>query len=78
MKTAISLPDAIFHEAERHARREGKTRSEIYKLALAEYLARHAADKVAEALDRVWGELGERPEPFLDAASRRTLERSEW
>ncbi len=78
MKTAISLPDKVFHEAERYARRAGKSRSQLYSRALEEYLARHASDRVAEALDRVCGELGDQRDPFVSAASRRTLRRSQW
>jgi metal-responsive CopG/Arc/MetJ family transcriptional regulator len=78
MKTAISLPDKIFQEAERQARRLKKSRSQLYGEALAEYLARHAADRVEEALNKVCEELGEKEGPFVSEASRRTLARSEW
>lgn len=78
MKTAISLPDKLFREAERQARRVRKSRSQLYGEALAEYLARHAADRVEEALNNVCGQLGEQRDPFLSEASRRTLTRSEW
>jgi metal-responsive CopG/Arc/MetJ family transcriptional regulator len=44
MKTAISLPDRIFLEAERYARRTGRSRSQLIAVALTEYLARHAAN----------------------------------
>ncbi len=60
------------------ARRLKKSRSEIYSRAVAEYVARHAAEQVTEAMDRVWGELGPDPTKFAEAASRRILERTEW
>jgi len=44
MKTAVSIPDDVFEKAERHARRMGKSRSQLYNHALAEYVARHAPD----------------------------------
>jgi metal-responsive CopG/Arc/MetJ family transcriptional regulator len=79
MKTAISLPDDLFDAAERHARRQGKSRSQLYAEALAEYLARHAPDEVTDAMNRVVERLGESsPEPFLTTAARRVLERTEW
>ena len=78
MKTAVSLPDDVFEEAERLARRLKKSRSELYREALAEYVARHAPEVVTESLDRVAGELDTRPDAFASAAARRTLERSEW
>lgn len=49
MKTAISLPEKVFREAERFARRVRKTRSRLYAEDIAEYLARHAPDDVTES-----------------------------
>jgi len=78
MKTAISVPDDVFERAERLARREGRSRSEVYSAALREYVARHAPDEVTEALDRVVGDVGDARDPFVTAANRRTLESTEW
>jgi metal-responsive CopG/Arc/MetJ family transcriptional regulator len=78
MKTAVSLPDAVFEEAERLAADLGTTRSELYARALSEYIARHAPDRVTEAMNRVIDEVGEEPDPFVAAAARRILERVEW
>jgi metal-responsive CopG/Arc/MetJ family transcriptional regulator len=78
MKTAISIPDDVFAEAERMARRLKKSRSEIYSRAVAEYVARHSAEQVTEKMDQVWEELGSLPAEFANAASRRILERTEW
>lgn len=78
MKTAISLPDDVFHAAERHAHRAQKSRSQLYAEALAEYLTRHAPDEVTEAMNEVVEELEEPADAFLAAATRRMLERTEW
>ena len=78
MKTAISVPNKVFREAEAHARRTKKSRSQLYSEALSEYLARHSPDPVTEAMNRVMDELGEAVDPFLSEAARRVLERSEW
>ena len=78
MKTAVSIPDEVFAEAERLARRLGKSRSEVYSIAIKEYVARHDSDRVTEALDRVCEELGAPEDGFGAAAARRTLRRSEW
>ena len=56
----------------------GKSRSEIYSLALAEYVARHAPEYVTEAFDRVCSEVGEATDEFVSAAARRLLEQSQW
>ena len=78
MKTAVSVPDDVFRAAERQARRTKKSRSQLYAEALSEYLARHAPDEVTEAMNRVVDHLKEPTDPFVLAAGRRVLERSEW
>ena len=78
MKTAISLPDSVFHAAEKHARRVCKSRSQLYAEAISEYLDRHAPDEVTEAVNRVVDQLKEPTDPFVTAAARRILKRTEW
>lgn len=78
MKTAISLPDAVFHAAERQARRAQMSRSQLYAEALAEYLDRHAPDEVTEAMNQVVDQLGDAPDPFVQAAAQSVLARVEW
>jgi predicted transcriptional regulator len=78
MKTAVSIPDEVFEEAERLARRMKKSRSALYSRALAEYLARRAPDHVTEAMNRSLDGIQEPPDAFVSAAARRVLERSEW
>lgn len=78
MKTAISIPDAIFAKAEKLARRLKKSRSALYRQAIAEYLARHDPDAVTEAMDRVAESIDTRPDGFSSAAARRVMKRTEW
>lgn len=78
MKTAVSIPDAVFAEAERLARRTNKSRSQLVSDALREYVARHAPDQVTETMDRVCAEAGQETDSFVAAATRRILARSEW
>jgi metal-responsive CopG/Arc/MetJ family transcriptional regulator len=78
MKTAISIPDDVFEEAERLVRATGSSRSELYATALSEYIARHAPDRVTEAMNRVVAEVGEEADDFAVAAGRRVLSRVEW
>ncbi len=78
MKTAISLPDAVFAAAERQAKRAQKSRSQLYAEALAEYLQRHAPDEVTEAMNAVVEQVGAAPDPFVDAAAQSVLARIEW
>ena len=78
MKTAISLPDAVFLAAERQAKRVRKSRSQLYAEALAEYLSRHAPEEVTEAMNRVVDQLDEGRDPFVHAAAHAVLQRTEW
>lgn len=78
MKTAVSVPDDVFDRAERLARREGRSRSDVYSSALREYVARHSPDEVTDAVDRVVADIGVAADSFVSSASRRTLESTEW
>ena len=51
MKTAISIPDDVFTQADALARSTGRSRSELYSLAVREYVSRHSSDAVTAALD---------------------------
>lgn len=78
MKTAVSIPDDVFEGADRLAKRTKRTRSRLFSDALKEYLARHSPDEITEAMNRACAEAGDSPDPFVSAASRRALKRSEW
>jgi metal-responsive CopG/Arc/MetJ family transcriptional regulator len=78
MKTAISLPDEIFAQTERLARRLKKSRSEVYREAVVEYVARHDPDAIIDAMNRVVDRIGGKVDRFSTMAGRRVLERSEW
>ena len=78
MKTAISIPDEIFQEAERLARRAKRSRSEVYSQALREYVARHAPDRVTEAMNATLARVGDQSDAFLSVAASRVLRKTEW
>jgi len=78
MKTAISIPNELFDVAERLARRSRKSRSRLFSDALREYVARRSPEKITEDMDQALAQIGESNDPFVAAASRRRLERSEW
>jgi metal-responsive CopG/Arc/MetJ family transcriptional regulator len=79
VKTAISIPDDVFRQAEAVARRSGVSRSQLVSDALREYLARHAPDEVRESFDRVLADVGEgEDDRFRRVAARRRLKRSTW
>lgn len=79
MKTAVSVPDEIFQQAEKLAKRLRTSRSQLYSSALREYLARHTDDDITAAINAVCDEVGETAcDPFVAAAARATLRRVEW
>jgi metal-responsive CopG/Arc/MetJ family transcriptional regulator len=77
MKTVIPIPDDIFKQADRLARRTEKSRSRLFSEALRDYVVRHSPDEVTETMNRVCGEVGDTKGPFVSAAARRTLGRTE-
>ncbi len=78
VKTAISVPDEVFQEAERLAQRLAKSRSQLYTEALMEYLTRHDPDTVPERLNEVWSSLSEPEDRFVRETSGSVLKRVEW
>ena len=78
MKTAVSIPDDLFRRADELAERLGKSRSEIYREALADYVERRDLAAVTSALNEIADEMAADQTGFIDHAARRTLERSEW
>jgi len=56
MKTAISLPDRLFEEAEKTAQYMGLPRSQLFAKAIEEYLKNHSHDRITEALNIVFSE----------------------
>jgi len=78
MKTAISLPEAIFKEAERFARRTKRSRSQLYSEAIAEYLARHAPNDITETMNDICNRLGQFDRHFIKAAAGKTMKKEQW
>src|SRR5437588_13071027 len=78
MKTAISVPDELFEEVERLARRLNRSRSRLFADAMREYIARHDPETVTAALDRVYAGSNGACDAFNSAAAARILERTDW
>lgn len=64
MKTAVSLPDELFAQAEKEAKRLGVSRSELYARAISAFVSRRQFDTVTERLNQVYAEVSSE----LDAA----------
>lgn len=55
MKTAVSIPDDVYADAERTARQLGIPRSQLVTRALEEFIRAHERDRLTEKLDEVYG-----------------------
>lgn len=78
MKTAVSIPDDVFEQAKRLARRSKKSRSRLFSDALREYVTRHAPEEVTEAMDRACADLQVPEDKFVSSAAHRVLAKSDW
>ena len=78
MKTAVSMPDDVFEDAERLASRLRTSRSQLYARALAEFVARHDDDRVTSLMDQAVREAGGEADAFVQAAAQQSLQRVEW
>lgn len=78
MKTAVSIPDDLFRRADELADRLGKSRSEVYREALADYVARREPGAVTRALDELVDELAAEHDGFAASTAWSALDRSEW
>jgi hypothetical protein len=78
MKTAISIPDPLFEEAEAAAKDLGLTRSKLIQTALEEFLQRRRDAEVTRRLNKSYTENPPEPDPFLDYLVLEGMKRVEW
>lgn len=78
MKTAISLPDGLFRQAETAARRLKISRSQLYATAIAEFLDRRRTSRVTERLNEIYAEEQAKVDPALSVAQLKSLESDSW
>ncbi|CAB1069588.1 Programmed cell death antitoxin YdcD [Olavius algarvensis Delta 1 endosymbiont] len=78
MKTAISLPDEIYHSADQLAKRLGMSRSELYSKAVALYISAHKNEAVTEALNKIYAKEKSELDPAINMMQLKSLPREEW
>ena len=78
MKTAISLPDPLFAEAEQVAKRLRISRSKLYATAIAQFLKQHGSRGVTERLNEVYAKEESKLDPVLHGLQLRSLPREDW
>ena len=78
MKTAVSVPDTVFHAGELLAHRLGLSRSRLYSEAILEYVARHDDDDITRRLNAVYDRESSEPDPVLTRVASRALPKESW
>jgi metal-responsive CopG/Arc/MetJ family transcriptional regulator len=78
MKTAISLPDPVFEEAESLAKQLGVSRSELYTKALKAYLQKYNHNQILNKLNEIYSEESSEPDPVLTKMQFMSLPSENW
>ena len=82
VKTAISMDEVLFKEADGLARRLQISRSRLFAQAIAEYIRRHRTEDLIERINAAHQDSpDEEDKAFLKAAARsraRLTEKGEW
>ena len=78
MKTAISIPDDVFTQAEDFARGHRMTRSALFTVAVDEYIRHHRKDDVTRKLDQVYATEDSSLDPVLARLQSLSLPKEEW
>ena len=77
MKTAVSVPDDLFRQAEAAARRLRVSRSRLYATAISEFLNRQHGNDVTERLNEVYSRRVAKVDSALLRAQLRSLKK-DW
>lgn len=78
MKTAISIPDELFEQAEAVRKKRGVSRSEFYATAIEHHLKLLNKGEVTAKLNEIYANQPSELDPELHEHQRRQLLKSEW
>lgn len=78
MKTDISIPNTVFHAAEKLAKKMGISLSDLYAAALTSYVTEHANENITDTLDRVYNSQNSTIEPELIKMQVAAFEGEQW
>ncbi|MBM4325076.1 MAG: hypothetical protein FJ115_16085, partial [Deltaproteobacteria bacterium] len=71
MKTAISIPDEVFKEVDRFSKEHQYSRSEVFVMAVKEFLEKLKSQQLLNALNEVYSEPESLEETTLREESKR-------
>lgn len=78
VKTAISVPDGLFREADDFAKRHGTSRSRLYSDAVAEYLAKRRSNEITAKLNEVLANEPDGLDPVIARIQAESTGPSDW
>jgi metal-responsive CopG/Arc/MetJ family transcriptional regulator len=78
MKTAISIPNNVFEQAESLARKLKISRSELFTEAVKVYLKENHVEDVTAKLDEVYGNANSNLDDDLLKAQASSLPKEKW
>ena len=78
MKTAVSLPNDLFKQADAVARRLRVSRSQLYASAISEFLDRHQAESVTKRLNEIYSRKPAKVDAVLLRAQLKSVKKNSW
>ena len=78
LKTAISIPENIFLEADETAKVLGLNRSRLYAAAIAEFLEKHREGSIKEKLNEIYAHENSQVDPIINKAQMTGLAKEDW
>jgi hypothetical protein len=78
MKTAISINDDVYREAELTAQELGLSRSKLYSLAILEFIQTHKPDAITSKLNEVYDKNNSKLEDDIIQTNYDLLSNEEW
>ena len=78
MKTAISIPNNVFRQAESFAKRNRLSRSALYTEAVKLFMDQRKPEDVTGRLNELYGQESSELDPVLQAMQTRSISRESW
>jgi metal-responsive CopG/Arc/MetJ family transcriptional regulator len=69
MKTAISLPDTLYEDAEKTAKSMGIPRSQLFAKALEEFISHHKKESITEKYNEIYSQLASKDISNIESIS---------
>jgi metal-responsive CopG/Arc/MetJ family transcriptional regulator len=73
MKTAISLPDRLYADAEETAKALGIPRSQLYAKAIEEFISTHKQERITEQLNEIYADSSDYSESAISISSLESI-----